>query len=155
MDPKVHLITGWVYLLCSLLTRKFWHLICSPIHPLLLGQGRFKPCLGPVTSCCSCLTARWRPECWGEGPWALVTSVKAIMVGVGFNSSLFLLFRPDRDEWVTIFRENIMVGKSSPPWTYVALTLVCLPQQAEACRADKNFSYLKEQSSLLFALLVN
>ena len=27
--------------------RFFWHLICTPIHPRLLGQGRFQPCLMP------------------------------------------------------------------------------------------------------------
>ena len=29
------------------LTKICWHLICSPIHPRLLGQGRFKPCFEP------------------------------------------------------------------------------------------------------------
>ena len=40
------------------LTKIYWHLICSPIHPRLLGQGRFKPCLRPGN-----LTALWRPAC--------------------------------------------------------------------------------------------
>ena len=29
------------------LTKICWHLICSPIHPRLLGRGRFKPCFEP------------------------------------------------------------------------------------------------------------
>ena len=40
--------------------------------------------VGLVTSCCVCQTASWRHACcWlGEGPWALVTPVKVIRVGV-------------------------------------------------------------------------
>ena len=43
---------------------------CSPIHPRILGQSWFKPCLGLVTSCCGHQTACWRPACcwleWGS-----------------------------------------------------------------------------------------
>ena len=51
----------------------------------LLGELGLNLALSLVTSCCSCQTAWWRPAAvgWGEGPWALVTPVKAIRVGVG------------------------------------------------------------------------
>ena len=47
-----------------------------------------------VTSCCSCKTAWWRPaRCWlGEGPWGLLTPVKAINVGWGLKNNVRMHF---------------------------------------------------------------
>ena len=51
------------------LTKICCYLICSPIHPRLLGDVGFNLALGLVTSCCSCQTAWRRPACcwlgWG------------------------------------------------------------------------------------------
>ena len=41
---------------------------CAPVHPRLLGRGRFKPCLRPS---CGHQTARWRPACCWVGPQGL------------------------------------------------------------------------------------
>ena len=41
---------------------------CAPVHPRLLGRGRFKPCLRPS---CGHQTARWRPVCCWVGPQGL------------------------------------------------------------------------------------
>ena len=42
-------IRNWSHkqILSYRLTKIYWHLICSPIHPDFLGRGRFKTCLGP------------------------------------------------------------------------------------------------------------
>ena len=67
------------------LTKICWHLVCSPIHPKLLGQSRFKPCRRPGSSCwvVRLHDAGLHAFGWGEGPYALGTTVKAIREGVG------------------------------------------------------------------------
>ena len=53
----------------------WWHLIIPPVHPRLLGWGRFKPFLRPsyllllllLSECCCCQNAWWRPVCFWLG----------------------------------------------------------------------------------------
>ena len=61
-----------------------WHLICSPIHPRLLGRDGFKPSLRPGYFLLQ------SPDCMMETcmllmGWGSMTPVKAIRVGVGIT----------------------------------------------------------------------
>ena len=69
---------------------KLW--IWFPIHPRLLVWSRFEPFLWvwllPV-AVIRIHVGDLHAVDWGEGPWALVTPVKAIWVGVGIMKKSF------------------------------------------------------------------
>ena len=67
------------------LTKICWQLIAPPSNPDLLGLVGLNLAFGLVTYCWGCQmhVGDLHAVSWGEGPWALVTSIKAIVVGVG------------------------------------------------------------------------
>ena len=66
------------------IAKVYWHLINPSSIPDFSGELGLNLALGLVTSCYGQKTSSWRSSCcWlGEGPWALVTPVKAIRVRV-------------------------------------------------------------------------
>ena len=62
---------------------------CSPIHPRLLRQSRFKPFLRLgyflLRSVVRLHIGDLHALGWCKGPWALVTTLKAIILGVGIS----------------------------------------------------------------------
>ena len=69
-------------------------LLPPPFTPDFLAEVGLNLALGLVTSCCSCQThdRDLHSISWGEGPWALVTPVEAIRVGVGIYNKEYNFF---------------------------------------------------------------